>query len=141
MLAVSWRDVVLAVLPSAQLADGAPPGAVAGADGSLGAPLPEDLASLLQETDGVRSSDGSYLIWPVERIVHDNLDLRNLPAFKVPDPLLVFGDSGGGSDRVAWDATSPAHIVIWDRDTDERRPVAVDLADYLTRVLVEEGDL
>ncbi|WP_082772052.1 SMI1/KNR4 family protein [Actinoplanes sp. TFC3] len=125
MLAVSWRDVVLAVLPSAQLTDGAPSEAVAAASERLGAALPEDLAALLAETDGVRSPDGQDLVWPLARLV-------------VADGLLVFGDSGGGSDRVAYDALSPAHIVVWNRDTDERRPVAVDLADYLTRVLVED---
>ncbi|AGL17602.1 hypothetical protein L083_4092 [Actinoplanes sp. N902-109] len=90
----------------------------------------------------MRSADGNHLIWPVTRIVNDNLTARDtLPAFKDPDAPLLFGASGGGSDRVAWDPASPAHIIVWDQDTDERRPVAVDLADYLTRVLAEEADL
>ncbi|GAA2556647.1 hypothetical protein GCM10010435_29180 [Winogradskya consettensis] len=138
MLAVSWRDVVLAVLPSAQLTEGAPPGALSAAGDLLGAPLPDDLVAMLAESDGIRAPDGQDLVWPVARIVHDNTELRELPEFKERETLVVFGDSGGGNDRVAYDAMSPAHILVWDRDTDERRPVAVDLADYFTRVLIED---
>ncbi|MFI5930694.1 SMI1/KNR4 family protein [Actinoplanes sp. NPDC051494] len=138
MLAVSWRDVVLAVLPSAELTDGAPPAALGTATDRLGRPLPPDLVSLLTDTDGIRDPDGQALVWPISRIVHDNEELRDLPALKDREALLFFGDSGGGKDLVAYDAMSPAHILIWDRDTDERIPVAVNLADYFTRVLVED---
>src|SRR5438105_4825901 len=99
MLAVSWRDVVLAVLPSAGLAKGASPALIAAAQDRLGQALPEDLGELLAETDGVRGGSGLDVVWPVHRIVRDNLEFRTFPDFKelyAPfDGLLFFGDNGG----------------------------------------------
>ena len=144
MLAVFWRDVVLAVLPTAEVTGGAPEELLAAARERLGQPLPEDLAGLLRETDGVRGDYGLDAIWPVERIVRDNLDFRAYADFKelyAPfDDLLFFGDNGGG-DQFAYRPGDPAGaILVWDHETDERRPVATNLADYLTRILTADGD-
>ncbi|PRY32989.1 SMI1/KNR4 family protein [Pseudosporangium ferrugineum] len=144
MLAVFWRDIVLAVLPSATLSDGAAPGAVAAAQERLGQLFPEDLASLLAETDGVRGAWGLDAVWPVERIVRDNVEFRTFPDFKdlyAPfDDLLFFGDNGGG-DHFGFVPGDPSRgVVVWDHETDERRTVADGLADYLTRVLPSGGD-
>ncbi len=141
MLAVSWRDVLLAVLPSAQLSTGAPAPALAAAADSLG-PLPEDLATLLAETDGVRSPDGVPLIWPVDRIIRENQALREQKDRYAPlDDLIIFGsDDAGGEDRIAFGPPGPVRILLWTPQTDERSPLATNLADYLTRVLVVDGD-
>ncbi|MEV8503846.1 SMI1/KNR4 family protein [Actinoplanes sp. NPDC051475] len=144
MLAVPWRDVVLAVFPAAGLADGAPVAAIAAAQERLGQVFPEDLASLLAESDGVRGDDELDVIWPVERIVRDNLEFRTVADFRelyAPfDGLLFFGDNGGG-DQFALVPGDPVRgVVVWDHETDERRTVADGLADYLTRILVADGD-
>jgi hypothetical protein len=144
MLAVSWRDVVQAVLPSAQFTAGAPADDLAGAAGRLGA-LPEDLHGLLSETDGVRRPDGVDLIWPLDRIVHDNHELRSHPDNKARygpmDDLLVFGDDAdGGGDRVAFGPPGPVQILLWTPGTDARLPLATNLADYFTRILLPDGD-
>ncbi|OJF12666.1 SMI1/KNR4 family protein [Couchioplanes caeruleus] len=135
MLAVSWRDVVLAVLPSATLAGGASAQAVAAAGERLGAALPEDLAELLRDTGGVRGRDGVAVVWPVERIVRDNLELR---ADAPSGALLFFG--GGDTELVGCVPTDPScGIVAWQRRTGERRTVATDLADYVTRALAGQN--
>ncbi|MGA5298551.1 SMI1/KNR4 family protein [Nucisporomicrobium flavum] len=144
MLAVFWRDIVLAVLPTAEVAEGAGEWAIAAAQERLGQTFPEDLAGLLRETDGVRGESGLDVVWPVERIVRDNLEFRTFPDFKdlyAPfDDLLFFGDNGGG-DQFAYRAGDPAGaVLVWEHETDERRPVATNLADYLTRILIAEGD-
>ncbi|GGQ60925.1 SMI1/KNR4 family protein [Couchioplanes azureus] len=130
MLAVSWRDVVLAVLPSATLAGAAAPQDVAAAGERLGAALPEDLAELLCETGGVRGRGGLPVVWPVERIVRDNLALR-------PGALLLFGGGGAdGDELVGCVPADPSRgIVAWERRTGVCRTVATDLADYVTRAL------
>jgi hypothetical protein len=131
MLAVFWRDIVLAVLPTAQVSAGAGEELLAAAEQRLGRRFPEDLAGLLRETDGVRGDDGLDAIWPVERIVRDNVPAGD---------LLYFGDNGGG-DRFAYRPGDPSGaILVCDHETGERRPVATNLADYLTRVLTAEGD-
>ncbi|MEV4640672.1 SMI1/KNR4 family protein [Actinoplanes sp. NPDC049548] len=126
MLAVPWRDVVLAVLPSAGLAAGASPAAIAAAQERLGQVLPEDLGELLAETDGVRDEDGVDVVWPVHRIVRDDLESGG---------LLFFGGNGEG-DRFAFDPGDPARgVVVRDHKTGELRTVADGLADYLIRIL------
>src|SRR3712207_4904002 len=101
MLAVSWRDVVLAILPCAGLAEGASPEALAAAQERLGQAFPEDLTSLLEETDGVRGEYGLDVVWPVERIVRDNAPFG---------ALLFFGDNGGG-DQFAFVPGDPSRGV------------------------------
>ncbi|WP_306209917.1 SMI1/KNR4 family protein [Actinoplanes sp. RD1] len=133
MLAVSWRDILLAVMPSAQLSAGVPAPDLAAAADRLG-PLPEDLATLLAETDGVRSPDGVELIWSVDRVVRENADAKT-------DDLLLFGDDdAGGGDRIAFGPPGPVRIWLWTPGTGERQPLATNLADYFTRVLVVDGD-
>ncbi|MEV6597884.1 SMI1/KNR4 family protein [Actinoplanes sp. NPDC051346] len=136
MLAVSWRDVVLAVLPGATLAGGVSARAVDAAGELLGAPLPEDLAELLRETGGIIAGDGLAVVWPVERIVRENLELR--AGAELDGDLLFFGggaDDGAG-ERYACVPTDPSRgIVAWRQRTGKRRTVATDLADYVIGVL------
>ncbi|BCJ49039.1 hypothetical protein Asp14428_05140 [Actinoplanes sp. NBRC 14428] len=87
---------------------------------------------------------GLDAVWPVERIVRDNVEFRTFPDFKdlyAPfDDLLFFGDNGGG-DHFGFVPGDPSRgVVVWDHETDERRTVADGLADYLTRVLPSGGD-
>lgn len=126
MLAISWRDVVLAVLPSAELTEGAAPSRVAAAG------LPDELASLLRETDGVRVPVDRPVVWPLERIVRDNV-----PASGV----LFFGDDAEGY-RFAYARTGhfAGRIIAWEQETGETLPLATGLADFLTRVLVDGGE-
>ncbi|MFD9722562.1 SMI1/KNR4 family protein [Streptomyces sp. NPDC059072] len=83
-------------------------------------------------------------VWPVEQIVDQNLLYRSDVSFArlyMPfDALLFFGDHGGG-DRFAFVQTPRRpDIFVWEHETDSRRWVARDLADYLGRSLAEGGD-
>jgi hypothetical protein len=109
--------------------------AVAAAEDALGQPLPAALVALLRESDGVEGEYGLGLVWPLVRIVEDNLMFRTFPAFAevyMPfDPLLFFADAGNG-DQFAFPRT-PARdeVFAWDHEDDSRRWVAGSLEKYL----------
>lgn len=131
MLAVSWRDVILAVLPTAELAEGVTPDRVTKAVAHLG-DLPEELTALLLETDGVRVPPDRPVVWPLDRIVRDNVSASG---------LLFFGDDGEGY-RFAYARTGhfAGRVIAWEQATEETLPLATGLADFLTRVLVDGGE-
>ena len=62
--------------------------------------MPDELKALLSESNGVHGEYELGLIWPIERIVKDNLEFRQTPVFRdlyMPfDPLLFFADAGNG---------------------------------------------
>ncbi|MFI5494104.1 hypothetical protein [Actinoplanes sp. NPDC051859] len=115
MLAVSWRDIILAVLPEATLSGGASGQAIAAAEGRLGLPLPHDLVELLRETDGIRAADGTPVVWAADQLVRDG-------------DLLVVGGCGG--ERFAYELADPAAGILL-----KDRVVGTDLADYVVRAL------
>src|SRR5262245_42598552 len=95
---------------------------------SLGLKLPDELRSILRETNGVEGQYGLGLLWPLERIVEDNLKFRSLEDFRhiyMPfDHLLFFADAGNG-DQFAFpiDADGAIHrpdVFAWDHETDSR---------------------
>jgi hypothetical protein len=88
-----WTDIVDFNGPAA-------PTALQECERALGQLLPRGLAELLLECDGVVGEYGLGLVWPIERIMSDNLAFRTNPDFAslyMPfDPLLFFADAGNG---------------------------------------------
>ena len=100
--------------------------------------LPEDLAALLRETNGLLGEYELGLIWSCDRIQSDNLMSRGNPDFKelyMPfDALLFFGDAGNG-DQFAFSICSGAirrkDIFVWDHESDSRTWIASSLKRFL----------
>ncbi|MFB7909715.1 SMI1/KNR4 family protein [Kitasatospora sp. NPDC059146] len=118
--------------------------ALAEAERRLGFGLPGELGELLLESDGVIGRTWVDTVWPVERIVEQNLLFRSDRSFAelyMPfDALLFFGDNGGG-DQFAFVRTPVRpDIFVWEHESDSRRWVARDLRDYLGRSLAQGGD-
>lgn len=105
--------------------------------------MPAELVSLLQETDGIAGGYGVDTVWPLERIVEDNLRFWSDGSFAnlyMPfDALLFFGDNGGGDQFAFVRAPGRPDIFVWQHEDDSRRWVALDLRDYLDRSLADEG--
>jgi hypothetical protein len=107
-------------------------------ESSLGVLFPNELKSLLQESDGIEGSYGLGLIWNVERIKKDNLNFRQFPDFKelyMPfDHLLFFADAGNG-DQFAFGILNGeirnTDIFVWNHENDSREWVAPSLDTYL----------
>ncbi|WP_369259628.1 SMI1/KNR4 family protein [Streptomyces sp. R35] len=139
-----WREAAGQASPEAGFRTPVEESALAAAETRLGCRLPDELAELLRETDGIEGPDGVDTVWDLEQIVEQNLLFRSDPSFAglyMPfEPLLFFGDNGGG-DQFAFVRTPPrADIFVWDHEDDSRRWAARDLRDYLGRALGGDGD-
>ncbi|WP_234439872.1 SMI1/KNR4 family protein [Streptomyces bicolor] len=114
-----------------------------GVDQALGQALPDDLAELLRECNGV-THRGMDVIWPAEQIAADNAAFRTSRDFAdlyMPfEPLMFFGCNGGG-DQFAFIRT-PARdeVFVWDHETDSRYLATYSLEQYLHRALREASD-
>jgi hypothetical protein len=132
-----WRELVERHYPVHEFRPGATVAAMSEAEGQLGIQLPSDLRGMLAESDGVFGEYGVGLVWPISRIVEDNLSFRSKPEFRelyMPfDPLLFFGDAGNGDQfafrlvSVLWDKD----IYAWDHENDSRTWAAPSLSRYL----------
>ncbi|MFF9984710.1 SMI1/KNR4 family protein [Streptomyces erythrochromogenes] len=139
-----WREKILQVMASAELDVPAGEEALAAVESTLGQPLPPQLASLLRECNGVRGRYGLDVVWSAERIAKDNADFRSAQDFTelyMPfEPLMFFGDNGGG-DQFAFVRTPQRdEIFVWDHETDSRYLVSYSLDQYIERALHATGD-
>ncbi len=139
-----WKEAARAAWPDAEFAPPVAPAALTDAERRLGCGLPAELTGLLRETDGVVGPYGVDTVWPLERIVEQNLRFRSdhsLAELYMPfDALLFFGDNGGG-DQFAFVRTPPRpDVFVWEHEDDSRRWAARDLRDYLRRCLTADGE-
>lgn len=130
-----WRQRISELTDDAEFAAPATSAAVVEAQNRLGCELPGSLVELLLETDGVSGEYGLGLVWPLARIVEDNLMFRSNPDFVelyMPfGPLLFFADAGNG-DHFAFVRTSPRDDVFtWNHENDSRQWVAGSLDQYI----------
>ncbi|GGW92131.1 SMI1/KNR4 family protein [Streptomyces lomondensis] len=138
-----WRDMV-DELRTGALRPPAPRAVLHRIEESLGQPLPPALRSLLLETDGIEGPYGEDVVWPAERILNDNLTFRTDPGLRSLhrpfEPLLFFGDNGGGDQFAFVQDTGDAGVYVWDHETDERTLVATDLSVYVRQALGSGGE-
>ena len=73
-----WRELIDSVEAQAAFSPAATDEMIQQAERRLGLAFPDELRRLLAETDGVERQDGLGVIWPVERIVADNLRFRTI---------------------------------------------------------------
>lgn len=140
-----WRDTAQQACSETKFDVPVDAPALRAAELRLGRRLPAALADLLQETNGIRGPYELDTVWPLERIVEDNLRFWSDPMFGglyMPfEPLLFFGDNGGG-DQFAFVRVPDGRpdVFVWEHEDDSRRWVARDLRDYVCRSLTSEGD-
>jgi len=133
-----WKKLIVSFTPDHEFAPPAAWATVTLAEEKLGVKFPDDLRALLFEANGVLGQYELGLIWPVERIVADNLRFRADHDFKdlyIPfAPLLFFADGGNG-DQFAFPilngTVSRNNIFVWNHENDSRTWVAPSLAKYL----------
>ncbi|MFF7723326.1 SMI1/KNR4 family protein [Streptomyces luteogriseus] len=111
---------------------------------TLGHSLPPDLSALLLQTDGIEGPYGEGIVWPAEQILQNNRTFRTDLEIRAPyrpfDSLLFIGDNGGGDQFALLWASERGGVHVWDHETDERSPVAPDLAGYVRRALGSGGE-
>ena len=134
----TWREFIQSLTSDFTLHSSAKLDEIEKVESSLSILFPDELKSLLQESDGIVGSYGSGLIWDVERIKKDNLNFRQFPDFKdlyMPfDHLLFFADAGNG-DQFAFGILNRKirnpDIFVWNHEDDSRTWVAPSLDVYL----------
>jgi len=116
------------------------PDAVANAEATLGVTFPRELALLLELTNGVSGEWSLAVVWPIERIVEDNLTFRaSLRDLYMPfEHTLFFADHGNG-DQFFFPITAAGEVrqhevFSWNHEDDSRMWVAAGLLDYLRRM-------
>lgn len=131
-------------MADAELAEPATGEALAEVERALGQPLPEELAALLRECDGVRGHDDADVVWSAERIATDNTSFRTSQEFNLLympfEPLMFFGDNSGGDQFAFVRIPRRDDVFVWDHETDGRTMAANGLGDYLARALSDAGD-
>ncbi|MFJ8045456.1 SMI1/KNR4 family protein [Kitasatospora sp. NPDC096147] len=139
-----WREAALEVFKEATFRSPVQVAALADAEGRLGCQLPAELRQLLMESNGIIGRSTVGTVWPVEKIVEQNLLFRSdssLAELYMPfGALLFFGDNGGGDQFAFVRTPQRPDIFVWEHETDSRRWVAGDLRDYLGRSLAKGGD-
>ncbi|WTB91425.1 SMI1/KNR4 family protein [Streptomyces cellulosae] len=103
------------------------------------------MADVLRKNGGgVVDAYGTDVVWPLERIVEENLSFWSGEAFAglyMPfDPLLFFGDNGGGDQFALVVRPERDDVFVWEHETDSRVWVAGTIDEYLRRAVAEDGD-
>lgn len=133
-----WLEFLKAVDPKAEFLLGVDQSQLVLLEKTLNTPLPDELKSLLMETDGVRDEFGSWLMWPVKLIEQNNIKMRRNPEFRenyMPfTSFLFFADAGNGDKfafRVIQGAIKRPDIFVWNHEDDSRTWAAPSLKVFL----------
>lgn len=130
----SWRAYVARLTAAAKFNPPADRAEIASAEEVLGMRLPAELASILQESNGLTGDYGVRLLWSVQQIKDENVNFRSSVAFRelyMPfDCLLFFSDAGNG-DQFAYvvlgGEVRRRDIFVWDHESDSRNWAAPSL--------------
>jgi hypothetical protein len=133
-----WREKVQALSKAAVFGQPADLTRLRNAADRLRLDLPNELHTLLAESDGIVGEYSLGLIWNCERIVTHNLNFRkdkNFIDLYMPfDCLLFFADAGNG-DQFAFAIRNgqiqSSDVYVWDHENDSRTWVAPSLQKYL----------
>ncbi len=133
-----WRELIQSLEPEATFFPPATAIDIAEVETALEVTLPDDLKSLLAESNGV---DGNYdlpIIWSTDGIQERNREMRLTPHFREMymsfDSLLFFTDAGNGdlfAFRMLQGTNRRQDIFVWDHEDDGRTRAAPSLKDYL----------
>jgi hypothetical protein len=136
----AWLRGLDSLGDAVSLSDPVDPDALGDAEARLGMTLPDDLRSLLHESDGINGAGRGEPVWPVERIAAENLLLRSAgstPALPngADDDLLFFGDAGQGHlfayELDTGGEISESDVFVWQPGLGEAVWVASDLQSLL----------
>lgn len=144
-----WRELISGLFADAKFRAPATASELKRAERELQISLPDELKSLLLETDGVSANYSSPLVWPVEEIVTQNRFFRANPDFAelyMPfDSLLLFG-AEGNSDHFGYSILGgqirlSSFIFEWEHESDGRVWFATDLPEYFRKCVPKDEPL
>ena len=111
---------------------------VKAAELKLGSKFPNQLLSLLLETNSCLGEYDLGVIWPLDKIIFNNTLFRNEEKFSNIymsfDNLLFFADAGNGSQfffPISANKDTRESVFIWSHEDDSRSWVAPNLEKYI----------
>lgn len=133
-----WKTLIQRLAPECRFFPPTSVSQIATTEKALGLAFPEELRSLLLQSNGVNEEYGMGLVWPLERIEVDNLSFRSNEDFRtlcMPfDHLLFFADAGNG-DQFAFALNAGVirrpDVFSWNHEDDSRTWAAPSLEKYL----------
>jgi len=133
-----WKDFINKLTDTCQFKEPISEKELLEVEKTLNLRFPDDLRSLLFESNGVEGEYGTDLVWSLERIKEDNLNFRASSSFAelyMPfDSLLFFGDAGNG-DQFAFPILNLSlckdDIFVWNHEDDSRQWVAPSLKTFV----------
>ena len=133
-----WKEIVISNTESFSFKDPVKKDLLTVFEERLGMAIPKSLKSCLSESDGIFGEYQQGLIWPIDRIIHDNLEFRNDKDFKelyMPfNHILFFADAGNGDQffyPVQAGEIRKNDIFVWNHEDDSRSWIAPSLEKYL----------
>jgi hypothetical protein len=143
----AWRGRLAAFGDAVRFAPPASATVLSSLEGALGVALPDELRSVLAESDGIADRYGAPVVWPAAEMARQNREFRTHPDFRrlyMPfDSLLFFGAAGNGDQffyRILDGQVRDPDIYLWDHENDIRTWRAARLSAFLPSVLDEAPD-
>lgn len=134
-----WKELIRTLTDTCEFQQPVSPKELAAAENQLQINgLPHELKDLLTESDGVTADYGIDIVWPLNRIVQDNIGFRSYADFKelyMPfDHLLFFADAGNG-DQFAFSILNGSilrdDVYVWNHEDDSRTWIAASLRQFI----------
>lgn len=142
-----WQEIVASITDDYRFAPPASEADIAQAEEKLGVAFPRELRAFLLEANGLHAHYGTHLIWSIDRIVSENVELRTTDDYRdlyMPfDCLLFFGGSGNGdcfAYRITREGVDGINIYMWDHETDGRAWYAPSIERCLRKALTFEEE-
>lgn len=133
-----WREWIKHLDAQAVFVPGATAERLDQLERTLGVRLPNDLKSLLRESDGIEGEYGLHVIWSADEIEELNRQRREDAGFRstyMPlDALLFFADAGDGEMfalGIIDGSIQRPYVYVWNPINDSRTWVASSIRHYL----------
>jgi SMI1-KNR4 cell-wall len=133
-----WREFIQALDPASTFFPGASMSQLTVLETAVGIALPDELKSLLRESNGVLGAYGLRLIWSEVEITQRNVKMRTdsnfLHSYMSFENLLFFADAGNGDQfalRIIQGVIGRPDIFVWNHEDDSRTWAAPSLKHYL----------
>ena len=135
-----WKDYLISISKECQFKSPATEADISLIKRELDIDLPEKLADLCKETNGVFGNYGISFIWSTEQMVKENLffgaiqkQSDSMRSWSL-DTILFFSDAGNGDlfgYLIENGSIQNDDIYVWNHEDDSRRVIASSLEEFI----------